>query len=390
MFEVLALIPARGGSKSLPRKNVLPLSGVPLIAHTIRAARAASLVTRVAVSTEDAEIAAIARRFGADVIDRPPDLASDTASSESALLHALEHLEMEEGYRPDILCFLQCTSPLTSAEDIDGVLAAMIGHSADTALSVTRFHYFVWGHDGAGGAMGINHDKAVRLRRQDREPEFLETGAVYAMRAEGFRAARHRFFGSTVMHEMPATRVLEIDEPEDFELAEARIARIVSPPAAALLPPEIDAIVFDFDGVFTDDRVLVDQEGRETVMCSRSDGMGIEMLREAGVSMLVLSKEHNPVVARRCEKLKLEYSQAIDNKIAQLKSWVTEHGHLMENLVYVGNDVNDLECMAAAGCAVAPADAHGRARAAARIVLRKKGGRGAIRELAEMVLDCVR
>lgn len=387
MPEVLALIPARGGSKSLPRKNVLPLGGIPLIAHTIRAAQAASLVTRVAVSTEDAEIAAIARRFGAGVVNRPIELASDEASSESALLHALDYLEAVEGYRPDILCFLQCTSPLTAPEDIDSVLSEMIAADADTALAVTRFHSFVWRQDVEGDAVGVNHDKAVRLRRQDRHREFLETGAIYAMVADGFRAERHRFFGRTVVHEMPASRVLEIDDPEDFALAAERLD--TNKRATLKLPSRVEGIVFDFDGVFTDDRVLVDEHGTEVVRCSRRDGMGIEMLRNAGLPMIVISKERNAVVARRCEKLRLEHRQGQDIKLGTLKTWIGDRGLDAEHVIYVGNDVNDLECMAAVGCAVAPADAHPKALAAASVVLRCEGGKGAVRELADLILGVV-
>ena len=384
MQEILALIPARGGSKSLPRKSVLPLGGIPLIAHTIRAAKGSSLVTRVVVSTEDAEIAAVARQFGADVVDRPLELASDEASSESALLHALEHLETSEGYRPDILCFLQCTSPLTAAEDIDNVLQTLIAADAETALAVTRFHYFVWRQDADGHAVGVNHDKAVRLRRQDRHKEFLETGAVYAMVADGFRTARHRFFGRTVVHEMPASRVLEIDDPEDFLLAAERLNTNRATPK---LPLRVEGIAFDFDGVLTDDLVIVDEHGTESVRCSRRDGMGIEMLRNAGLPMIVISKERNPVVARRCEKLRLEYRQGENNKLSALKMWIGECGLNAEYVIYVGNDVNDLECMAAVGYAVAPADAHPKALSAASVVLRSRGGIGAIRELADMILE---
>lgn len=384
MPNVLALIPARGGSKSLPRKNVLPLAGIPLIAHTIRAAKAASLVSRVVVSTEDSEIASIARHYGAEVIDRPADLASDEASSEAALLHALEHLERTEGYHPDILCFLQCTSPLTAPEDIDDVLSAMIAAGADSALAVTRFHYFVWRQDSSGDSVGVNHDKSVRLRRQDRETEFLETGAVYAMSAAQFRIARHRFFGQTVFHEMPASRVLEVDDPEDFVAAALRLNANLKKPSK--LPTRIEGIAFDFDGVFTDDRVIVDEHGLEAVHCSRRDGMGIEMLRNAGMRMIVISKERNPVVARRCEKLRLEYLQGQDSKIGALKAWIDEQRIDAENVIFVGNDINDSECMAAVGCAVVPADAHPIARSAASIILNSNGGTGAIRELADMVL----
>lgn len=167
-MEVLAVIPARGGSKGIPRKNVATLMGKPLIAHTIGAARDAAQVTRVVVSTDDAEIAQVSRAYGAEVVMRPDELAGDTARSEDALLHVLDHLAAMEGYVPELVVFLQCTSPLTSAADIDGTIGSLIQQRADTAHSVIPFHYFLW-RDGVGGADGINHDKSFRLMRQQRE-----------------------------------------------------------------------------------------------------------------------------------------------------------------------------------------------------------------------------
>jgi YrbI family 3-deoxy-D-manno-octulosonate 8-phosphate phosphatase len=383
-LQTLAIIPARGGSKGIPRKNVLPLGGKPLIAHTIHAAHAASRIDRVVVSTDDDEIAAVAERYGAEVVRRPAELAGDTASSEAALLHALDALRAREGYAPDLLVFLQCTSPLTAPEDIDGTVAALLDRKADSALAVTAFHYFLWA-EGAEGAHGVNHDKGVRLMRQQRTPEYLETGAVYAMRVDGFRAARHRFFGKTVLFDTPVERRLEIDDPEDFRIAEERIARLSRRPAA--LPPRISALVMDFDGVLTDDRVFVSETGEEAVACSRRDGMGIERLRKAGLPMLVISKETNPVVAARCRKLQLPYHHGIEGKLAVLERWLAENNIAAAETLYVGNDINDLKCMAAVGCAVAPRDAHPRALAAAALVLDADGGRGAIRLLADMIAD---
>lgn len=382
-MQTLAIIPARGGSKGIPRKNVLPLGGKPLIAHTIYAARAASQVDRVVVSTDDDEIAAIALEYGAEVVRRPAELAGDTAASEAALLHTLDALRQDEGYAPDLLVFLQCTSPLTVPEDVDGTIAALIDGQADSALAVTAFHYFLWAQDADRGTHGVNHDKSVRLMRQQRTPEYLETGAVYVMKAEGFRAARHRFFGKTVLFDTPVERRLEIDEPEDFRIAEERIARLSR--RASALPPRVSALVMDFDGVLTDDRVFVSETGEESVVCSRRDGMGIERLRNAGLAMLVISKETNPVVAARCRKLHLPYHHGVEGKLAVLERWLAENGIAAAETLYVGNDVNDLECMAAVGCAVAPRDAHPRALAAAAVVLDADGGRGAIRVLADML-----
>ncbi len=220
MISILSVVPARGGSKSIPRKNVQPLSGKPLIAWTIEAAFRATWVDRVVVSTDDAEIAHVSERFKADVIRRPADISCDTASSESAILHALTFLEQQEGYVPDLTVFLQCTSPLMLPEDIDGTVQVLLDEDADSALAVVPFHSFLWHQDQQGRVLSINHDKAVRPRRQDREPQFRETGAVYVMRTSGFLRAKHRFFGKTAMHITPFERSLEIDESVDMCMAE--------------------------------------------------------------------------------------------------------------------------------------------------------------------------
>lgn len=216
----LAIVPARGGSKGIPRKNLLPLAGKPLLAHTIEQARRAHSVSRLAVSTDDAEIGAVAQAYGAEVIWRPAAISGDTATSESALLHVIGTLQQEQDPLPELIIFLQCTSPLTLAEDIDGVVHALLTEEADTALAVTPFHYFLWQQGKDGDAVGVNHDKRVRLLRQQRTPEYRETGAVYVMRTAGFLKTKHRFFGKTALYVVPPERCLEIDEPFDFQLAE--------------------------------------------------------------------------------------------------------------------------------------------------------------------------
>jgi YrbI family 3-deoxy-D-manno-octulosonate 8-phosphate phosphatase len=351
------------------------------------AARSARRIDKVVVSTDDPSIAEVARSHGAEVIWRPLELASDTASSESALLHTLASLS-EQRYEPELTVFLQCTSPLTLAEDIDATIDKLIEERADSALSVAAFHYFVWkrlGH--TGEAQGVNHDKRVRLRRQDREPEYLETGAVYVMRTAGFLQAKHRFFGKTVMHEMPLERVCEIDELVDLDVAELRLQKRAQAARAEALPWPLQALIMDFDGVHTDDRVLVDQDGREAVVCNRRDGLGLEQLRKTGLPMLVLSKEQNPVVQARCKKLGLPCLSGIDAKLPALERWCAEHSVSLAHTVYVGNDVNDSECLAAVGCGVAVADAHPEAKRRARFVLERAGGQGALRELCELILE---
>jgi CMP-N-acetylneuraminic acid synthetase len=218
--SVLAVIPARGGSKGVPGKNVAEVGGVPLVARAARACLGATPVTAVVVTTDDAAIAVAARAAGAEVVDRPPAIAGDTATSEAAVLHALDVYEARHETAVDVVLLVQCTSPFLTSEEIDAVAAAVTEGGADSALTVAPFHGFLW-RDGSDGGFGVNHDKSSRPRRQDRPEDLLETGAAYAMRVDGFRAAGHRFFGRTAPVRTDPARVLEIDEPDDLTRARA-------------------------------------------------------------------------------------------------------------------------------------------------------------------------
>ena len=212
-MRILAIIPARGGSKGILGKNIRQIAGKPLLAHTIESALGTQAVNRVVVSTDDRAISDIAIKHGAEVIIRPADISGDTASSESALLHVLDTLRSQENYNPDLLVFLQCTCPLTLPEDIDDTVQLLLEKQADTAFAVTKSHYILWERDKSGNFVGINHDKNKRVMRQQVSNQFVETGAVYVMRVDGF-------FGKTVGYELPRERFCDIDEPVDFLIAE--------------------------------------------------------------------------------------------------------------------------------------------------------------------------
>ena len=210
-MKTLAIIPARGGSKGIPQKNIALLLGKPLISYMIEAAQYSQHINEIVVSTEDKEIADISLKCGAQVKMRPSAISGDSSRSEDALLDVLTE------YDSDLLVFLQCTAPFTPTEDIDGTIRALLDNNADTALAATPFHYFLWTAEGEG----INHHKSKRLLRQEREPQYLEAGSIYVMKTAEFRQHRHRFFGKTAIHIVPYSHVLEIDEPFDLELAEA-------------------------------------------------------------------------------------------------------------------------------------------------------------------------
>jgi YrbI family 3-deoxy-D-manno-octulosonate 8-phosphate phosphatase len=220
----------------------------------------------------------------------------------------------------------------------------------------------------------------------------LETGAAYAMRAQGFREAKHRFFGRTALVRTDPAKVLEIDEPDDLARARALAALLdpatkdVAEAPARPTRDDVDAVVLDFDGTQTDDTVLVDSDGREAVTVHRGDGLGIAALRDSGLPVLILSTETNPVVAARARKLKVPVLHGIDRKDLALKQWCGEEGVAPERVLYVGNDVNDLPCFDLVGWPVAVANAHDVVRAAARSVTSASGGNGAIREIAAWIL----
>jgi YrbI family 3-deoxy-D-manno-octulosonate 8-phosphate phosphatase len=387
----VAIILARGGSKGIPGKNLRPVGGLSLLARSVRAARAAAGVASVHVSTDDPAIAAEARRFGAGVIDRPAELAGDAATSESGWLHALQVIaaaRAEAGQpEPDRAVFLQCTSPFTTGADIDACLAAMADRGADCALSVIRDHGFLWAEGADGLAHGTNHDHtAQRQRRQDLPPAWRESGAVYAVRVAAFRAVGRRFCGTVALSPVDHPPV-EIDSPADLELCGLLAAR----PGQGGIDPgrlrAVRALVMDFDGVHTDDTAQVSQDGTESVRVSRSDGMGLGMLRAAGgVALLILSKEKNPVVAARGAKLAIPVLQGIDDKVAALDGWLADRGLDWAAVLYVGNDVNDAAAMARAGLSACPHDAHPAILTAAHWVLPRPGGQGALRVLAEALI----
>ncbi|MBL3667902.1 N-acylneuraminate cytidylyltransferase [Streptomyces sp. M2CJ-2] len=399
--RVLAVIPARGGSKGVPAKNLAPVGGVPLVVRAVRECRAARHVTDVVVSTDDQAIAAAARQAGAEIVLRPAAIAGDLATSEAAVLHAMDAHEALHGAPVDVVLLVQCTSPFLVREDIDGVAGAVAEQGADTAVTVAPFHGFVWRDatdstdatpadtrpDAGSGGFGVNHDKSFRPRRQDRPQDLLETGAAYAMDATGFREHKHRFFGRTELVRTDPARVLEIDDPHDLARARA-LAPLFDAGRPDALPTaeDIDAVVLDFDGTQTDDRVLIDSDGQEFVAVHRGDGLGIAALRRSGLKMLILSTEQNPVVAARARKLKLPVLHGVDRKDLALKQWCEEQGIAPERVLYVGNDVNDLPCFALVGWPVAVASAHDVVRGAARAVTTLPGGDGAVREIAGWIL----
>lgn len=218
--RILAVIPARGGSKGLPGKNTVLLAGKPLLAHSIEHALAVRGVDRVVVSTDDDRIAEAARGAGADVVERPQELASDAAPSEGALLHALDRVVEEDGHEPDLVLFLQATSPIRRPGCIDRAVQAVVGEGADSLFSASPQHGFVWRVRGRA-VESVTYDFHSRMRRQDLDGEtVVENGSFYLFKPRVLRKSGNRLGGTVTCVRMGFLEALQIDDHFDLELAE--------------------------------------------------------------------------------------------------------------------------------------------------------------------------
>ncbi|MEO5877620.1 MAG: acylneuraminate cytidylyltransferase [Streptosporangiaceae bacterium] len=376
-MRVVVVIPARGGSQGVPGKNLARVGGRPLIVRAVRSALAASLVDAVIVSTDDADIAAAARSAGARVVVRPDELSGHTASSESALLHTISQLDTQ----PEVTVLVQCTSPFLRPGDLDAAVRRVLDGDDDVVFSALESHEFQWAESN-GAVFGVGHSATFRPRRQDRAPHFRETGAFYVMRTGGLVEAGHRFFGRIGVQPVPPAHAVEVDSPTELALVRALAATVDEAE-----PLDVDALVTDFDGVHTDDRAHVAQDGTESVTVSRADGMGVALLRKAGVPVLILSTEVNRVVRARADKLGVPVLHGVADKAAVLEKWLHDAGWDPARVAYVGNDVNDLGCLALVGWPIATPGAHPSVLAAARLVLTRPGGDGAVREVCELILQ---
>ena len=402
MTDILALIPARGGSKGIPRKNIRSFAGYPLIAWSIAAAKRSSLVTRVIVSTDDEEIAAVAREWGAETpFLRPAELAQDKTTDLPVFEHALKWLEDVEGYRPEIVVQLRPTSPIRPRTMVDDAIRILLEHAdADCVRGVVpaaQNPFKMWRFNGEGKPLaqlleveGIA--EPYNAPRQILPSVYWQTGHIDAIRVSTI-VEKQSLTGDVIYPLMIDPKyTVDIDTLPDWAKYEALVysgLEMVSPGNSHRAMPEtIKMIICDFDGVVTDNLVITDQDGKEAVVASRSDSMHIKKLREMGIEVMILSSEPNPVVMARAKKMGVEAMHGIgmQDKGRVMREVLAQKNVKAENVVYVGNDLNDLPCFEVAGWSVAVADAYPEVIRAADHVLTKTGGHGAIRELCEIIL----
>ena len=403
MTEILAIIPARGGSKGIPRKNIRNFAGYPLIAYSIAAGLKSELVTRVIVSTDDDEIAAVSREHGAETpFMRPSVFAEDNTTDLPVFEHALAWLAENENYHPDVIVQLRPTSPIRPLDCVDDAIRILLAHpEADSVRGVVpagQNPHKMWRlPDGENAAMQNLLDVAgiaepYNAPRQSLPPIYWQSGHIDAIRPRAILEQKSMTGEKIFPLMIDPDYTVDIDNLSDWAKYEWLIKfgklNFVSPGIARRpMPDTVKALFLDFDGVLTDNRVWTDETGRETVAASRGDGFGIGMLKKAGVDVIVISKEKNPVVAARCRKLGIPYEQGVDDKTGILKREQAKRKLDPSETIFVGNDLNDLPAFPLVGWGVAVSDAAQEVLEKADFVLEKKGGHGAVREICDLILS---
>ena len=386
--DVIAFLPLRGGSKSIPDKNMALIADRPLMYWVLDAAVNSRAIERVYVCTDSEAIGNLARSYGhprVEVVGRSPESATDSASTEFAMLefaasHAFQHMVL-----------IQATSPLLTSEHLDAGLALYRREQADSLLSVVRQKRFIWSLQADGSAAPLNYDPVKRPRRQDHDGYLVENGAFYVCRRDFLMTTRSRLSGRMLAYEMPPETYLELDEPSDWLLVEALLRRrkAIAFPEARLRGLKL--VLSDVDGVLTDAGMYYSEHGDELKKFNTRDGKGFERLRHLGIKTGIVTAENTRIVAARAKKLGLDYVyQGIRDKGAILEQLCRDLALDPGEVAYIGDDLNDLEILGKVGFAAAPSDAVDQIKAAAHYVCRAKGGEGCVRELADLIISAHR
>lgn len=386
----VAFIPVRGGSKSIPLKNIKPMCGKPLVYWTVAAACGCDAIDKVYVATDSDKIREAVRQIQIqessnpvfdkiEVIGRSAESASDTASTEFAMLEFAEKYEFEH------IVLIQATSPLLSSEDLNGGFELYNREDTDSVLSVVRQKRFNWAVSADGSAKEINYDCFHRPRRQEFDGYCVENGAFYITSKKRLLETKNRISGRIKAYEMSEDTFFEIDEPEDWNIIQEMLQRRLR---ADKVRKEIKMFLTDCDGCLTDGGMYYSEYGDEMKKFSTQDGLGLRLLREKGIICGIITGENTDLVRRRSEKLKLDILEmGVKDKLTMVKKICADRNISLDEVAYVGDDINDLELLRAVGFSASVPNATQTVRDAVDYVTERAGGNGAVREVIDYILE---
>lgn len=378
-----AFIPVRGGSKSIPLKNIRQIAGKPLVYWTTKAANDCICIDKVFVATDSTIIRETVESFHMDkvqVIGRDESTASDTASTESAML------EFADNYAFDNIVLIQATSPLLQASDLEGGFHLFEQKDTDSVLSVVRQKRFHWQIREDGYASPTNYDVFHRPRRQEFKGYLVENGAFYITSRENLIKYQNRVSGNIRTYEMDESTYFEIDEPSDWLIIEQQLLHRKRNTVHKI--PDIKMFLTDCDGCLTDGGMYYSENGDELKKFNTKDGMGFRLLKEAGIITGIITSENRELNARRAGKLMLnELYQGVSDKVEVIRQLCQKYGISPENVAYVGDDRNDLKALAYVGFSCTVNDASTEVKKRVDYVSSLNGGQGAMREIIDMILQ---
>ena len=381
---VIAFIPVRGGSKSIPFKNIKPFCGKPLVCWNIEALEQCDEVDEIIVATDSDKIeeTVISGKYKkTKVYRRSAENACDTASTESVMLEYIRYVQLHDD---DIFMLVQATSPLTETVHFTEALGMYATGEYDSILTCVRNYRFFWNGDGTS----MNYDYRNRPRRQDFSGMLMENGAFYINKVRHILESGNRLSGHIGIYEMPEYTATEIDEPDDWAVLENLMYRHVL--SKRTMRP-IKLFLCDVDGTLTDGGMYYSENGDELKKFNTRDGMGFQLLREVGIKTGIITSEDTKMVENRAKKLNVDFlyqGKRDGGKLAAAKEICARLGITLDEVAYIGDDVNCMELLKAVGVKACPADACEEAKAIVGIhVMKRQGGEGCVREFVDTLME---
>jgi len=380
----IAFIPARCGSKAIRFKNIKEFCGKPLIYWNLLALENAALVDEVYVATDCTEISEVVEKFGFSKVKiymRDRQNAKDESSTEAVML---EFLDKKDFASDDLFLLVQATSPTTLSSDFDGGIKELLKTKKDSLLSVVREKRFFWNNDGES----INYDYKDRPRRQDFNGYLLENGAFYINRISNILRDKNRLSAKIAFYEMNEYTSIEIDEISDWKIAEEYMKENVLYKSAK--DKKVKLFLSDVDGTLTDAGMYYGQNDEELKKFNTHDGKAFELLRNAKIKTGIITSENTKIVTNRAKKLKVDYLyQGLEHngKLEIVLEICKKEGISIDEVAYIGDDINCKELLEAVGVKACPKNATSSVKNIPNIIeLSLRGGDGAVREFVDIIL----
>lgn len=383
---VIAFIPVRGGSKSIPLKNIKSFCGKPLVCWSIEALEACPEIDKIVVATDSDEIWRTVENYHYSKVilyRRTDENACDTASTESVML---EYINNSHPSDDSIFMLVQATSPLTEAKHFSEALQIYSRNEYDSIITCVRNYRFFWNEDGTS----MNYDYRNRPRRQNFHGMLMENGAFYINTVKNILTHHNRLSGRIGIYEMPEYTASEIDEPDDWMILENLMQKHVLSQHSSS-NKKVKLFLCDVDGTLTDGGMYYSEDDNELKKFNTRDGMGFQLLREAGIKNGIITSENTKIVENRAKKLKIDFLYQGRRNIGKLEiaKEICEHlGITLNEVAYMGDDVNCVELLEAVGLKACPADADKRVKEIPGIFVSvNKGGEGCVRDFINKILD---